>query len=119
MVLIKLGLNTENGKITQRFELPDCLASLQMSALREMEDLIYRFLEKTLEREDVKEIVNRWELQDKVDEETQEEIRHQIWTLLWSQVRWEYLLQRLREDKNADEDSVDEEDDDNLSQESK
>ncbi len=84
-----------------------------------MEDLIYRFLTKSLEREEVKEIVNRWELQDKVDEETQEEIRYEIWSMLWSQVRWEYLLQRLREDKMVDEDSATEEDSDNLSQESK
>jgi hypothetical protein len=39
--------------------------------------------------------------------------------MLWSQVRWEYLLQRLREDKMVDEDSATEEDSDNLSQESK
>jgi hypothetical protein len=84
-----------------------------------MEDLIYRFLTKTLDREEVKEIVNRWELQDKVDEETQEEIRYEIWATLWSQVRWEYMLQRLRDEKMVDEDSATEEEDDNLSQESK
>ena len=93
-----------------------------MSALVEAEQLIYRFFVKTLEREEVKEVVNRWELQDKLDEETESEIRDQVWRGLMEQVRWEYLLQRLREDKNADEDSSSEEsesekeEDDNLSQ---
>jgi len=85
-----------------------------MSALREMEDLVYRFLVKSLDRDEVKEIVNRWELQDKVDEETQEEIRYEVWRMLWSQVRWEYLLQKLRDEKHADSDSDhDEEEDEN------
>jgi hypothetical protein len=91
-----------------------------MSALMEAEHLIYRFFVKTLDRKEVKEIVNRWELEDKLDEETQDEISHQVWRLVLSQVRWEYLLQKLRDDKDADEDSedeADEEEDDNLSQE--
>ena len=93
-----------------------------MSALVEAEQLIYRFFVKTLDRTEVKEVVNRWELQDKLDEETESEIRDQVWRGLMEQVRWEYLLQRLREDKNADDDSSseeserEEEDDDNLSQ---
>ena len=92
-----------------------------MSALVEAEHLIYRFFVKTLDRKEVKEIVNRWELQDKLDEETEDEISHQVWRLVLGQVRWEYLLQKLRDDKDADEDSSededDEEEDDNLSQE--
>lgn len=74
-----------------------------MSALRETEDLIYRFLCKKLDKEEVRDIVNRWELQDKVDEETQEEIRYEVWrSILFQQVRWEYLLDRLREAKECD-----------------
>lgn len=75
-----------------------------MSALRETEELIYRFLFRKLDKEEVREIVNRWELQDKVDEETQEEIRYDVWrNILFQQVRWEYLLDRLREEKETDE----------------
>jgi hypothetical protein len=90
-----------------------------MSALLEAEHLIYRFFVKTLDRDQVKEIVNRWELEDKLDEETQDEISHQIWRLVLGQVRWEYLLQKLRDDKHADssDEEDDEEEDDNLSQE--
>lgn len=89
-----------------------CLASLQMSALKETEELIYRFLFRKLDKEAVKEIANRWELQDKVDEETQEEIRYEIWrSILFQQVRWEYLLDRLRDEKGADEDEEESEDD--------
>jgi hypothetical protein len=76
-----------------------------MSALRETEELIYRFLFRKLDKDEVREIVNRWELQDKVDEETQEEIRYEIWrSILFQQVRWELLLDRLREEKECDED---------------
>ena len=75
-----------------------------MSALRETEELIYRFLFRKLDKEEVREIVNRWELQDKVDEETQEEIRYEIWrNILFQQVRWELLLDRLRDEKETDE----------------
>ena len=81
-----------------------------MSALRETEELIYRFLFRKLDKEEVREIVNRWELQDKVDEETQEEIRYEVWrNILFQQVRWELLLDRLRDEKETDETDADEE----------
>ena len=84
-----------------------------MSALKETEELIYRFLFQKLDKEAVRDIVNRWELQDKVDEETQEEIRYEIWrSILFQQVRWEYLLDRLRDEKGADEDEEEEGEDD-------
>jgi hypothetical protein len=81
-----------------------------MSALRETEELIYRFLYRKLDKEEVREIVNRWELQNKVDEETQEEIRYDVWrNILFQQVRWELLLDRLRDEKETNEPDTDEE----------
>lgn len=82
-----------------------------MSALRETEDLIYRFLCKKLDKQEVRDIVSRWELQDKLDEETQEEIRYHVWrSILFQQVRWEYLLDRLKEEKECDVEESEEED---------
>lgn len=70
------------------------------------EQLVYAFLKKKLDWEDLKDIYTQYQLENEVDEETRDEIL----SYLWSQIRWGYLLQKLRdekmEDKSDDETNV-------------
>lgn len=73
-----------------------------MSVLREVEELVFQFLSRNLDKEEVSEL-SSYELREKVDEESQEEIRYEIWrTFLFHEIDWGYLLDRLREEKGVD-----------------
>ena len=83
-----------------------------MSALAETEHLLYRFLTRKLSREDLKEIMTRFELMDEVDEETRDEIKDCVFQMIWNRVSWVSLLSRLRSEKGADDESDQEEEED-------
>lgn len=82
-----------------------------MSAIIVAEDCVYLFL-KGLEDEELKQMKSGRDVEYRIDEETIEEIKDRIWSVLQHQIQWTRLLEKVKEDigLNSD-DEVEEEDD--------
>jgi hypothetical protein len=88
-----------------------------MSATKHLEELMYSFLSKRLTDREKRELGSKYDVERHIDEETEEEMRWEIYQFVKDRVFWTSLLGRLHqevadeEDTDAEEDSTDEEED--------
>lgn len=79
---------------------------------REVEDMILQFF-KGLDNDDLKRIHCGYDVEQRLDEETEWEIKDRIWYLLKSRhVRWYHLADTIKDmvDESDDEDANEDED---------
>lgn len=79
-----------------------------MSVLLTAEDCVCLFL-RGLDFEDLKQMTSGRDVENKIDEETIEEIKYRVWQILEDQIRWDRLLQKVKDEFGLnDEDEEDE-----------
>jgi len=82
---------------------------------KDVERMILQFFQGK-DNEELKRIKNGRDVDDRLDEETVEEIKDQIWYLLKTQhVRWYYLADAIKDMVNHTKDEEEEEDEDTQS----
>lgn len=62
----------------------------------EAEDMVLCFFEK-FDEEDLRSITNPYELEKKIDEETEYEMKERMWYLMKQRINWSQLLQTLHD----------------------
>lgn len=81
-----------------------------MSATRYLEEMIYKFLSRTLTDAEKKVLYSGYDAEKHIDEETEEELKEQIYQYVKSSVVWSSILARLRNEVEDDEEEEDDED---------
>lgn len=79
---------------------------------RYLEDLIYKFLSRRLDDKEKRELYTGYDAERHIDEETEEEMRVELFNYVKSSVQWYSIIARVRADiveEEADEEESDEE----------
>ena len=78
-----------------------------MSVVLTAEECVCLFL-RGLDFEDLKQMTSGRDVENKIDEETIEEIKYRVWKILEDQIRWDRLLQKVKDELGLnDEDEED------------
>lgn len=77
-------------------------------ASKYLEELIYKFLSKSLTDKEKRDLTTGYEAEKYIDEETEDEMRYEIWNYVFRNVLWAAVIGRLR---NEAEDETDDEED--------
>lgn len=76
-----------------------------------LEELLYMFLKATLTDEEKKALTCSWDVEKHIDEETENELKDQIFSSVKSSVRWATLIRRIQDDvEETDDEEEDEQD---------
>lgn len=67
-------------------------------------DDILQFLFQRLTEEQLRLLESKDDVLHHIDEETENEIRDHIWDILWSYIRWGYIVRMVREHIRPEED---------------
>lgn len=86
-----------------------------MSATKYLEELIYKFLTKRLTDAEKRNLDTGYDADKYIDEETEDEMRYEIFDFVKSRVLWGLITSRLRDEATADDDDEEEHDDDDES----
>lgn len=78
-----------------------------MSVLLTAEDCVCLFL-RGLDFEDLKQMTSGRDVENKIDEETIEEIKYQVWRILEDQIRWDRLLQKVKDELGLNDEDEEE-----------
>jgi predicted peptidase len=62
------------------------------------EELIYSFLRRRLDRKEKLELHTGYDAERHIDEETEEEIRYELYKYMKSRVTWYKIIQRLHDE---------------------
>ena len=73
-----------------------------------LEELIYKFLSKTLTDEEKRYLSSGWDAEKHIDEQSEEEMKSEIFYFVKCRVHWASIIAKLQ-DEAAAEDSTDEE----------
>jgi len=84
-------------------------------ASKYLEELIYKFLSKSLTDKEKRDLTTGYDAEKYIDEETEDEMRQEIWNYVFRNVLWAAVLVRLRNE--AEDETDDEEDEFNESEE--
>ena len=77
------------------------------SATLYLEELIYKFLSKTLTDEEKRSLSTGWDAEKHIDEQSEDEMRNEIFYYVKSRIHWANIISLLHEE--AESDSEDEE----------
>jgi hypothetical protein len=80
-------------------------------ATQYLEELLYMFLKATLTDEEKKALSCSWDVEEHIDEETENELKDQIYASVKSSVRWATLIRRIQDDVEETDDDDEEEED--------
>lgn len=72
--------------------------------------MIYKFLSRTLTDAEKKVLYSGWDAQKHIDEETEEELKYQVYSIVKNNVVWASILARLRNEVEEEEDDEDDAD---------
>ena len=75
-----------------------------MSATKYLEELIYKFLTRRLTDAQKRELDTGYDADKYIDEETEEEMRQEIFRFVKSRVLWGAITSRLRDEAEEEED---------------
>ena len=75
-----------------------------MSATKYLEELIYKFLTKRLTDQEKRSLDTGYDADKYIDEETEEEMRQEIFQFVKDRVLWVAIISRLREEADPEED---------------
>lgn len=79
------------------------------AATQYLEELIYKFLSKTLTDEEKRNLSSGWDAERHIDEETEYELKTEIFYFLKSRIYWSNIISKLQQEAEPEEDSTDEE----------
>lgn len=83
-----------------------------MSASSYLEELLYKFLTRRLTNAEKKALTSGWDVEEHIDEETEHELKEQIYASVKSYVRWSSIIRRLQDEvEDEDEEEEDEQED--------
>lgn len=77
-------------------------------ATQYLEELIYKFLSKTLTDEEKRSLSSGWDAEKHIDEQSEEEMKAEIFYYVKCRVHWASILSKLQDEAEAEE-STDEE----------
>ena len=83
-----------------------------MSAANILEEMLYKFLSRQLTDAEKKSLYCGWDAEKHIDEETEEELKEQVYLFVKSQVLWARILVRLRDEAGDDEEEEEDQEDD-------
>jgi len=72
-------------------------------ATQYLEELIYSFLRKHLSRKEKLELYSGYDAERHIDEETEDEMRYELYKYLKQKVAWYKIISRLRDEAQEDE----------------
>lgn len=74
----------------------------------ELQDLLYEFVKARMNEEEQRRIVTSVQILNNLDEESEDEIKNELYNLLLQQVSWSQLINRIHADlpEEEDEDEV-------------
>lgn len=79
-------------------------------AVQYLEELIYKFLSKTLTDDEKRYLSSGWDAEKHIDEETEYELKTELFYFLKSRIVWSGILQKLQDEvEEEEEDSTGEE----------
>ena len=78
-------------------------------ATQYLEELIYSFLRRHLDRKEKLELHSGYDALRHIDEETEEEMRYELYNYMKSRVVWHKIIKRLHDDADAEGGDTDEE----------
>jgi len=84
---------------------------VNMSASKHLEDLLYALLSRKLTDQEKRDLTSKYDVERHIDEETEEELRWEVYRFVKDKVFWTALLGRLHQDVPEDDDEDDEEED--------
>ena len=79
-----------------------------MSVVLTAEECVCLFL-KGLDDEELKQMTSGRDVENKIDEETIEEIKYRVWRILEDQIRWDRLLQKVKDEFGLNDDDEEDE----------
>lgn len=77
-------------------------------ATKYLEELIYKFLSKSLTDKEKRDLTTGYDAEKYIDEETEDEMRQEIWNYVFRNVLWAAILVRLRDEANDETDDEEE-----------
>ena len=77
-------------------------------AVQYLEELIYKFLSKTLTDEEKRYLSSGWDAEKHIDEQSEEEMRNEIFYFVKCRVHWASILSKLHDEAAAEESSDEE-----------
>lgn len=77
-------------------------------ASKYLEELIYKFLSKSLTDKEKRDLTTGYDAEKYIDEETEDEMRQEIWNYVFRNVLWAAILVRLRDEANDETDDEEE-----------
>lgn len=81
-------------------------------ATRFLEDMLYKFLTRRLTNAEKKALTSGWDVEEHIDEETEHELKEQLFTYVKSSVLWSSIIRKLQDEvEEEDEDEEDEQED--------
>ena len=78
-------------------------------ATQYLEELIYKFLSKTLTDDEKRSLSSSWDAEKHIDEQTEEEMRNEIFYFVKTRVYWSTIIAKLQDEAEDPEESSDEE----------
>ena len=79
-------------------------------AVQYLEELIYKFLSKTLTDDEKRYLSSGWDAEKHIDEETEYELKTELFYFLKSRIIWSGIIQKLQDEaEEEEEDSTGEE----------
>ena len=78
-----------------------------MSVVLTAEECVCLFL-RGLDFEDLKQMTSGRDVENKIDEETIEEIKYRVWQILEDQIRWDRLLQKVKDELGLNDEDEEE-----------
>jgi len=82
---------------------------MSCSCANTAEDLFYAFL-ITLGIDEIKTLYTGYDAENRLDEESEEELRSAVWNVVRNRIRWGYVLQKVKDELELDEDEDEVED---------
>jgi hypothetical protein len=80
---------------------------IETMATKYLEELIYKFLSNTLNDEEKRTLTNGYEAEKHIDEESEEEMRQEVWNYVFRNVVWASIITRLREEAEPEDEEED------------
>jgi hypothetical protein len=81
------------------------------SIVTEAEDMVLCFFEK-FDEDDLRSITSPYELEKRIDEETEYEMKERMWYLLKQRINWSKILQTLHDSLTEQDDEEDNDEND-------
>jgi hypothetical protein len=76
-----------------------------------LEDMIVQFLEKKLTDDEKKQIHSAYDCEKEIDEESEEEMRYELYKYVLNNIRWWKVIDRIKQGLEESEDEDESEED--------